>query len=420
MLEFDDIILGAGASGLSLAYHMALAGLQRRVLIVERAPKLENDRTWSFWEATPGVFEPVVSQRWDHIWVHGDGLSKRFAMSPYVYKMIRGIDFYEFMFDWLEKQSNITLVYGELESLEDHANGVRVQVNGETYSGQWAFNSVPASSPIQILSAGNNFLMQHFKGWIIETPEPVFDPLAATFMDFRVQQTNDTRFVYVLPQSTTRALVEYTIFSGAMLPEAEYDAALKTYIREVLKVSSYQILETEYNMIPMTDAPFQINPSKHVTNIGTAGGRTKASTGYTFRRIQQQSALITSSLVAHDHPRYPTSSFDWYGWMDSVFLNVLAHNRQPGAELFTDFFKRNPVLRVMDFLNESSSLPADLALMTTMNMPVFIRSALEIVAADIRNSIRKRKADSSRSKFDVLSAKVKSDKDKSEVDRILL
>jgi lycopene beta-cyclase len=382
MLKFDDIILGAGASGLSLAYHMALAGLKRRVLMVERAPKLENDRTWSFWEATPGVFESVVSQRWDHIWVHGDGLSKRFAMSPYVYKMIRGIDYYEFMFEWLKKQENITLVYGELESLEDHDDGVRVRVNGETYSGKWAFNSVPTSSP----PVGNNFLMQHFKGWIIETPEPVFDPLAATFMDFRVQQANDTRFVYVLPQSATRALVEYTVFSSAMLSETEYDAALQTYIRDVLKVNSYMILETEFNMIPMTDAPFRVHPSAHVTNIGTAGGRTKASTGYTFRRIQQQSALITSSLVTHHHPRYPTSSFDWYGWMDSVFLNVLAHNRQPGAELFTNFFKRNPVLRVMDFLNESSSKSADVALMTTMNMPVFIRSALEIVMVDTRRS----------------------------------
>jgi lycopene beta-cyclase len=400
MLEFDDIILGAGASGLSLAYHMALAGLKRRVLMVERAPKLENDRTWSFWEATPGPFEAVVSQRWDHIWVHGDGLSKRFAMSPYVYKMIRGIDFYEFMFAWLEKQSNITLVYGELESLEDHADGVRVRVNGETYSGKWAFNSVPSSSP----PVGNNFLMQHFKGWIIETQQPVFDPLAATFMDFRVQQANDTRFVYVLPQSTTRALVEYTIFSSAMLPEVEYDAALKTYIRDILKVSSYQILETEYNMIPMTDAPFSVHPSKHVTNIGTAGGRTKASTGYTFRRIQQQSALITSSLVAHNHPHYPISSFDWYGWMDSVFLNVLAHNRQPGAELFTNFFKRNPVLRVMDFLNESSSRSADVALMTTMNMPVFIRSALEIIAADTRRTLYKVKGERKK-------VKVKGEKD---------
>jgi lycopene beta-cyclase len=381
--EFDDIILGAGASGLSLAYHMAQAGHRRRTLIVERAPKLENDRTWSFWEATPGPFEPVVSQRWDHIWVHGDGLSKRFQISPYVYKMIRGLDFYEFMFDWIKQQPNITLVYGELEHLEDHANGVRVRVNGETYSGNWAFNSVRDSN----LPRGHNFLLQHFKGWIIETPRPVFDPLAATFMDFRVRQFNDTRFVYVLPQSPTRAMVEYTGFSAAMLPESEYDAALETYIREILNLDSYRILETEFNVIPMTDAPFQLHPSAHVTNIGTAGGRTKASTGYTFRRIQQQSAQIAASLLEHGHPRSPRPSFDRYGWMDSVFLNVLAHDRQPGAELFTNFFKRNPVLRVLDFLNESSSLPADLALMTTMNMPVFVRSALEIVAADARQGI---------------------------------
>ena len=67
-----------------------------------------------------------------------------------------------------------------------------------------------------------------------------------------------------------------------------------------------------------------------------------------------------------------------------------------------------------------SSRSADLALMTTMNMPVFIRSALEIIAADIRNGHRKLKGDPNQSRFDVTKAKVKSEKEQPEVDRVLL
>ena len=55
-------------------------------------------------------------------------------------------------------------------------------------------------------------LLQHFKGWVIETNEPSFDPNKATMMDFRVSQQHGTTFAYVLPFSATSALVEYTLF----------------------------------------------------------------------------------------------------------------------------------------------------------------------------------------------------------------
>ena len=71
------------------------------------------------------------------------------------------------------------------------------------------------------------WLLQHFKGWYIETKQACFQPDSATLMDFRAEQNRGTAFFYVLPFSATKALVEYTLFSPNLLAENEYDEALK-------------------------------------------------------------------------------------------------------------------------------------------------------------------------------------------------
>ncbi len=84
--DYDYIIVGAGAAGLSLAYHLVQVGLRdKQILLLERAPKTTNDRTWSFWEVGEGPFEPVVFRRWDRVWFHGEGLSERLEIVPYAY-----------------------------------------------------------------------------------------------------------------------------------------------------------------------------------------------------------------------------------------------------------------------------------------------------------------------------------------------
>jgi lycopene beta-cyclase len=61
---YDYLITGAGAAGLSLAYHLNQSGLSdKRILLIDRAPKTSNDRTWCFWEVQPGSFEAVGLSR---------------------------------------------------------------------------------------------------------------------------------------------------------------------------------------------------------------------------------------------------------------------------------------------------------------------------------------------------------------------
>src|SRR5258706_10713868 len=86
--EYDYIIAGAGCAGLSLAVHMIHSGKfsDKKILIVDKEEKNKNDRTWCFWETGPGLFEPLVYQKWKQVWFHGDKFSKLLSLQPYEYK----------------------------------------------------------------------------------------------------------------------------------------------------------------------------------------------------------------------------------------------------------------------------------------------------------------------------------------------
>ena len=172
-----------------------------------------------------------------------------------------------------------------------------------------------------------------------------------------------------------------------MLPASEYDAALEQYIKTYLTTKPYEILETEAGVIPMTDAPFPRLHSPRVMNIGIAGGRAKASTGYAFRRIVRQAQAIARQLEQTRSPLFLESQFDRHAWMDSVYLRVLEQKRLGGAEFFSGLFQRNPAATVLKFLDESTDLLEDLRLMSSVNIPVFSRSALELMAQTARRSL---------------------------------
>ena len=218
---------------------------------------------------------------------------------------------------------------------------------------------------------------------MIETEQAQFDPAVATMMDFRVPQHNDTRFVYVMPFDARKALVEFTVFGSQVLPDDDYRAELRSYLSRILKLDEYQIHEEESGVIPMTEAQFPARMSEHVINIGTAGGSTKPSTGYTFLRIQQQAGHIASALQRTGQPEAQAhaSRFKLY---DSIFLNVLDKNRRSGKRVFTDLYQRNPAWRIFKFLDEQTTLTEDLRIMSSTHLPTFTRAAFDIFTRPLK------------------------------------
>jgi lycopene beta-cyclase len=272
----------------------------------------------------------------------------------------------------LKQYHNFEFLSGKIDQIfSEEKTGI--VVDDTTIYCNYVFNSILFEKPK--LTNGEVWVLQHFKGWIIETEGDVFDEDVATVMDFRVDQKLATAFCYVLPLNTRQALVEYTLFSSELLEQDQYDEGLKTYITDVLKISSYKILEQEFGSIPMTNFKF---PSYHnnIVNIGTAGGQTKGSSGYTFNFIQKHSKAIVDSLIATGKPfiKACPKRFNFY---DSVLLNVLNNGELKGEKVFTYLFKKNPVQKIFKFLDNETSVGEELKIISSLPTLPFLKTGIK-------------------------------------------
>jgi lycopene beta-cyclase len=347
---------------------------EKKILIVDKDKKEKNDRTWSFWETKPGPFEPIVYRRWKNTWFHSEDFSRLLNLEPYEYKMIRGIDFYDHCMRLIRQQPNFEVRTADIISIENEEGVAVLHLPGEKISADYIFNSILFEKPV--LKKKEHYLLQHFKGWIIETSHPAFEPTEATLMDFRVSQEQGATFVYVKPFSGTQGLVEYTLFSEKLLAPAEYEEGLKQYIQRFITKEPYTIKEEETGIIPMTNYKFPAVNGR-IIYIGTAGGQTKASSGYTFNFIQKHSARIVNSLIKKKNPFIANSTggrrFRFY---DGTLLSILKKQQPSGAEVFTRLFKKNKPQRVLRFLDNESSFIDELKIISSLPTGPFMKAAL--------------------------------------------
>ena len=138
-------------------------------------------------------------------------------------------------------------------------------------------------------------LWQHFQGIEIETNKNIFDDEIVNLMDFNCDQKNDVHFFYTLPFNKNRALIETTWLSDLEDQSLmNYDLQLENYIKNNLGIKNYNVNFKEKGAIPLF-YPSIKNDNKTI-NIGTAGGMTRLSTGYTFLNIQEHSKYIVKNI----------------------------------------------------------------------------------------------------------------------------
>jgi lycopene beta-cyclase len=374
---YDYIITGMGCAGLSLAIHLVRNGAAdgKRILLIDREKKERNDRTWCFWETSPGPFEEVVYRRWSNAWFHAEGFSSLLDLSPYTYKMIRGQDYYQYAMQVLASVPQVECLYAPVESVRQGKDHAEVSAGGEIYEATYVFNSILFEEPRR--DPGKYYLLQHFKGWIVETDKPAFKPEEATLMDFRPSQDQGATFVYVMPFSETRALVEYTLFSPKLLSSEAYDEGLRSYLQNMLGIQEMRVMEEEFGVIPMTNHRFP-KTEGNIIHMGTAGGQTKASSGYTFRFIQKHTAALASSLLRKGHPfEVPARLVDRFYWYDSVLLNILHHRTLEGSYIFKQLFKKNKASTILQFLDNETSFAQELRLLNTLPQWPFMKAGLQ-------------------------------------------
>jgi len=376
---YDYLLVGGGAAGLSLAYHLAqeprLAG--KRVLLIEPAAKDQNDRTWSFWTDAPGLFDEVAAHEWHKIAFRSPGFERTFALKKYSYRTLRGLDFYQFVHRALGvRPAQFACVRAEVADLVNTAAGVQARTtDGQVFTAQYAFDSRPPAIAPQ--PGTYRYLLQHFVGWEVETTRDAFDPQVMEFMDFRGAQHHEARFIYVLPFGPRRALVEYTLFSPTPLAKADYEAHILEYLQHTLglAVGQYRVVAEEVGAIPMTDHPLPSRAGARIINLGTRAGRAKPSTGYAFQRIQAQSARLVRALATTGHPPADPTGDKWqFRLFDTLLLDIMQRQGERTRDIFTQLFQRNPVERIFQFLDEKTSWADNLRIMNSVSAGPFLYS----------------------------------------------
>ncbi len=371
--QYDFIFAGAGAATLQVVERLVqmehFANVS--ILILEQDANKNNDRTWCFWEdKNKTKWAPHIIKEWEYVNFNSTSFSLHKTIRPLAYKMMRSDSYYTAVKALIEQNGNITISYEAVTSFDEYQGGVTVNTAENSYRARLFFNSIFDWNIVQ-QQKRYPVLQQHFLGWFIKTDQPTFDENTATFMDFTIAQKGNTRFMYVLPLSPTEALVEYTLFSKKRLQHAAYERELRAYLTEK-NIRGVTIKETEKGSIPMTCYPFAKHNSKHVLHIGSAGGWTKPSTGFTFAFIEQKSAALVDFLKTNNDMRlFEKRTRFW--WYDLVFLDVLARHNDKGSFLFGRMFEHNTPATIFSFLEEKSTFGEELQIMRSFPMGLFIR-----------------------------------------------
>lgn len=363
--KYDYIFAGAGLSGLLIALEIINTPSlkNKKVLLIDRNAKKENDRTWCFWNDESFEYNHLVCKEWDKIRFSTTNTDALYEISPYRYKYIRGIDFYSYAKEKIREQTSFEELTATISEVSPTGY---VVADGITYEGGIIFNSIhPSWENFSYPKKECYHVLQHFKGYFIKTESDYFDEHSATFMDFSIEQYQEARFGYVLPFSKREALIEYTLFSQNLLTKEAYEEHLQRYISETLGIKKYTILHDEFGIVPMSTYSYEPKIEGKIIRIGTYGGFVKPSSGFAFSRTYKRSKKIVRDLALYQkiHPSTLKTSFK-YTFYDKIVLSIIEKNPEDTKNIFEKMFTKIDAKIILKFLDEESTLWEDLRIMS--------------------------------------------------------
>ena len=355
MKEFDYIIIGGGCAGLSLAYELDLhKKIENKTLaIIEPRDEYKKDKTWSFWKVINHNFDDCVKKSWKNFSINSPKGTKHLQCDNYPYQSIDSGLFYKKTVAKLKENKNISF-FKNIKDINQNKSFI--------------FNSVHSQE------TNKNNLWQHFCGVEIKTKDKIFDDEIINLMDFNCDQRDNVHFFYTLPFEKDRALVETTWLSKMNDNSLnDYDSQIKNYIEQNLKIKNYEIVYKEEGAIPLF-YPLNVN-EKNKINIGTAGGMTRLSTGYTFLNIQEQSKFIRENIEKISYAK-TFKIGNKYKFLDEVFLRVLEKYPEKMPNIFFNMFSASSNT-VIKFLSNKSNLLEDLLIILKMPKLIFLKSLIK-------------------------------------------
>jgi len=382
---FDLVILGGGCAGLSLSMALAARGaLCPRTLVIESRTEYTNDRTWCFWRDRPAPVPYPTQHGWQTMRLEHGGRSVLLDCGSTPYRMVAAHDFYAAAQAVIEPQPNVALWLGtSVVGEPSRSNDVW---NIRTSSGNVVTRSVVDTRPAHPPRRDGATLWQSFYGHEIECGAAVFDPSTVDLMNFLASDARHIPFVYVLPITTTRALVEVTVFGATPLAPRDLSAWLDAAIAQRVGDAPFTTLRSEHGILPMGLNEAPVSAHKSYVRVGVMAGGARPSTGYAFQRIQRWARECADALVSCGHPVGHQPDALPLRLMDQIFLDVLRADPGRGGAIFFSLFSRADPARVIRFLSGTAGVVDSLAVVAAMPVLPFVKAALAMTRRRGRSS----------------------------------
>jgi Brp/Blh family beta-carotene 15,15'-monooxygenase len=231
--------------------------------------------------------------------------------------------------------------------------------------------------------SNETFLLQSFFGWKITTEEPHFDIETFTMMDFSVDQSNATQFIYILPFSSTHALIELTRFGATPIVHAYAQEQLKEYCRKK-QFGSYVIDTEEQGIIPMSSCTLQLySLSPTLFRTGSGAGKVKPSTGYAFKEMARDAIHIVDTIHTQSFKHRVVLRSGKFSFYDRLLLKILEQHPSRGKEIFERLFQHVDGKRVLQFLEEKTSIIEDISIFMALPKSLFMKYAMKDMLSGI-------------------------------------
>ncbi len=286
----DYIVVGGGLQGGLIALALRHRQPAARVTVIDRGPRPGGNHTWSFHasdvpvEAEP-LIRPLVSADWPNYLVNFPGFARTV---PSRYAAISSGRFA----DVLENAGCELLTGTEVVALGE--SSVRM-AGGIELNATCVLDSRGPTAAETPTATG----YQKFVGLEIETERPWPDAVP-TVMDATVPQDDGFRFVYALPFTPTRVLIEETHFAdGTGLNKPLLRQRIGEYA-DSRNVGRWRVLREEAGVLPMPWVGGGVRvPDAGPIPVGYAGGWCHPATGYSLP-VAVRVALAIAAVPPHD------------------------------------------------------------------------------------------------------------------------
>ena len=365
VIQYDYVFIGMGASNGLMLLEFIKRGFHqtKRIAVIEKAQKNTNDKTYCFW-STPDAsilkdLSSIISYQYQFVQTNA---TKVQSIQDQPYYCIKSIDFYNLVQATIASYP-IDVFEAQVDVLNPRTNHIDIAFDSKVIKGTIVFDSRP---PNFTQEANNkSFLLQSFFGYHIRLNDAVLNTDTFQMMNFDVDQSKYTQFVYNLPYAPNECLVELTRFG---VDTIDVDYAKKILDDKIsTEFGDYEIIAEEEGCIPMTVLKHPASTDDRIIHMGARANLIKPTTGYGFKKMYEFAA-------AFENPEKVQTSKTRFLFYDHLLLIILIRWPNLGKKIFTALFQKNSIQAIFSFLEEKSRVSAEIKIFASLPILPFLRA----------------------------------------------